>query len=74
MLHLVSVLDLDNIAFGAEPRAIRYSGSPAILMFLSQRCQIPSDWTIKPSREGLMVESQMPRVLVEPIGIEPMTS
>ena len=47
----VSVLDLENnIILGVEPQIHPHSDASMILMFLSKRCQFPSNWTIKPTR------------------------
>lgn len=55
---------------GSCPQVRPYSGTPAILMFLSLRCQFPSNRTSKPAtRAGLMVG-----LLVEPRRIELLTS
>ena len=82
---MVSVLDLDNIAFrtgpqGARSKALPYSEDPAILMlYLSIRCQSPSDWTAKYGAKpvlGGQIVSPGFRVahLVGRGGLEPPTS
>ena len=70
----VSVLDLNNITFGVKPQISPYSDRPVILMlFLSERCKShPSqdDHTHQAMHMMIMRSTY----LVEPIGIEPMTS